>query len=583
MSVTPMRPRTLGAALVGTLALVACDDPVADTDLRPEGRPEVLAVLVFNDTTNGFVEEATYCRPDDEKRPGKVGIPILGISPIICPLDLTPVEPLKNAYPDAWYLRVVFDELLNPEVETLKPIFDAMGNMTDQFSGSLEITQPVTLRCEGVPPTSGGAPQMFDVPYDGYYSPAGNNVTWPLGPSLVIKPIDPTIVPVDSRCELTLKKDIVDKEGNELDGRDLMPFEFRIAPVSVISVSPAEGDTIDPSVGGVELTFNVEADSSASFCADPTMADCFSITPAASAEQPFVDNFGTGIFVGANIVGGQTYTFKAPANLKIKDKCGKETPIAGLPGTFEFETNRAQFVSFNPGGGNAVAPSKKILLTFNQVIDINTFKENEDWTLDPKPEGLMVVAQGGDTQVRFNGQYNVGTKYTLTIKPDAMVSDKYGKQLIMFNPMNTKTEFTTAASVQVTAQTPASGARIVKATTAAVPIRLTFNQDVNAASLEATEYTLTRQDGTGAIPQCGTPPTAPCTTVTASGAALTISASALPAGAYRFTLKAGATITDRITMPAANVFTQMGDRVINFTVVDAPPSNPTMFKCLGAP
>src|SRR5689334_10731229 len=187
MSVTPTRLQTLGAAMIGTLALGACDDPVADTDLRPEGPPDVLAVLVFNDTENNAVESATYCKPNDPKRPGKVGLPAYGLNPVICPLDGAPVDMLTDAWPESWYVRIVFDELLDPDVETLEPVLDAMGNETDMATGSLAATQPVILKCQDV----NGV--MIDVDYDGYYSPSGNTVTWPLGPSLVIKPLDPTI------------------------------------------------------------------------------------------------------------------------------------------------------------------------------------------------------------------------------------------------------------------------------------------------------------------------------------------------------------------------------------------------------
>lgn len=573
MSFDPTRLKTLGAATIGTLALAACADPVADTDLRPEGPPEVLAVLVFNDTENGAVEAATYCKPNDPKRPGLVGITAYGVNPIICPLDGSAVEPLTDAWPDAWYIRVIFDELLDPEVETLKPILDAMGNPTDNFSGSLERTQPVTLQCQGVDG------MMVDVPYDGYYSPAGNRVTWPLGPSLVIRPLDPTVVPVESTCQVTIKPMVKDKDGNSLAGRDAMPFEFKLAPISVIGVFPGAGGTINPLVGGVDLTFNVEVDPSAAFCTDAADAVCggdptriFSLTPEAMAENAFVDNYGGGLFVGADLLGGQTYTLTIPDGLKIEDKCGRESTVAAVPGALEFKTNPARFTGFNPGGGNAVAPAKKITLSFNQLIDTASFEEGTDFEMTPKPANFAISPPGGvaTSTIRILGDYDLGETYKLTIKSGASISDIFGKQSIDFEA-DQITEFTTAAAMAITAQSPANGARITKAPTAAALVSLTFNQEIKADSLEMSEFTLTRADGTAT----GVTPA-----ISAVGAALRVSFPALPAGSYRFTLNADATLTDQL----GNTYTQAADRVINFSVADAMPTTPAPpFKCLGQP
>ncbi|HSK02492.1 MAG TPA: hypothetical protein VK932_14665, partial [Kofleriaceae bacterium] len=63
------RPRlkTQGAVVstVAMLALGACTDPAARTDLRPEGPPDVLAVLVLNDALDGLVESAAFCKAGD--------------------------------------------------------------------------------------------------------------------------------------------------------------------------------------------------------------------------------------------------------------------------------------------------------------------------------------------------------------------------------------------------------------------------------------------------------------------------------------------------------------------------------------
>ena len=189
MFVHRSRLRTQGAVAltVGTLALGACDDPTALTDLRPEGPPDVLAVLVMNDQNGiGMIERATYCKVGDEKRPQLVGLP----SPYFTVVQMCPEElgmgatQITNAIPDDWHVRIMFDELLDPNIEELIPVIDPDTNQPDgTYIGTLANTQPVELSCDGVA-----------VAYDGSYSPSGNNVTWPLGPSLVIEPLDRTLV-----------------------------------------------------------------------------------------------------------------------------------------------------------------------------------------------------------------------------------------------------------------------------------------------------------------------------------------------------------------------------------------------------
>lgn len=576
MSFIPTRPKTLGAAILGALALSACDDPVAATDLRPEGDPEVLAVLVFNDTVNGAVESATFCKPNDAKRPGKVGIPAYGISPIICPVDISKSPPeLTDAWPDQWYVRLMFDELLDPDIETLEPILDAMGNSTDTYSGSLATTQPVTLQCEDV---SGN---LADVDYDGYYSPSGNAVTWPLGPSLVIKPLDPMIVPVRSECQVTIKETVKDKDGNSVPAAQRGPYKFKIAPVSVIAVAPSDGDTINPADGGVEIDFNVEIDSGTAFCTTPGDPACFSLTGKGGENPtgPYVDVIDsqgdgriTGLFVGADLLGAQTYTLTPPTDFMITDKCGRGGEVAGKPEPFDFDTAAMRLVSVSPGGGDAVAPSKKIVLAFNQLINLASFVDGTNFTLDPKPANFLIQSAGGGTQIRLAGDYNLDTTYTLTIKavPEATaIKDAYDLQSLVFSEDRVVT-FKTAKDIVITAQSPANGARIVKAPTSNARVSLTFNQEMNATSVDPAKVTLV--DGNGAA--------VAAPVITASGAILRFDYTALPKGTYKFTLQQGATINDKIA-PTPNTYTQAADRVITFTVADAPTTGPSTFKCLG--
>src|SRR3954451_4512455 len=106
------------ATTLSVLAMGACADPEQNTDLRPEGPPDVLAVLVMTDASSQLVEKATFCKPNDDKRPSQVGLPDFTIQQV-CPDALgDSAAEVDTAYPDGWYVRIMFDELLNPEIET---------------------------------------------------------------------------------------------------------------------------------------------------------------------------------------------------------------------------------------------------------------------------------------------------------------------------------------------------------------------------------------------------------------------------------------------------------------------------------
>src|SRR6188508_780097 len=137
------------ATTIGVLALAACDDNTARTDLRPEGPPDVLTVLVLNDSVGGLVEEATYCKIGDAKAPVLVGLPDFTTT-TLCPADGTAVPMATDASPDTFYVRIMFDELLDPSVEDLIPILDDLGLETGSYTGTIANTQPVTLKCTGL-------------------------------------------------------------------------------------------------------------------------------------------------------------------------------------------------------------------------------------------------------------------------------------------------------------------------------------------------------------------------------------------------------------------------------------------------
>lgn len=230
---------------LGAIAFAACvDRPELDTDLRPEGDPELLAVLVQTDVPyDGPLgpiagEVATWCKDNDLKVPSYIGLPNLSVAQI-CPdpednEDPFEVTTVTNADPMLWQVRFVFDELLDPDVETLADGVTG-GACTDASEfcvGHIDTTQPVNLQC-------GGA----DVPYDGYYAPNGNNVSWPPGPSLVVQPA--TFVATSSECTISLKDGAVtDKDGNPVPADGLIDVDFQIAPLALLGTDPEDGATV---------------------------------------------------------------------------------------------------------------------------------------------------------------------------------------------------------------------------------------------------------------------------------------------------------------------------------------------------
>jgi hypothetical protein len=211
------------------MALGACDDPEQNSDLRPAGPPEVLSVMVMNDPTE-YIETATFCKLNDDLRPTEIFLVIGGLTEV-CPLEKTEQVPMvDDALPTGWYVRIVFDELLDPSIEELIPNTDSTGEPTGTFSGSIAASHPVELNCGGM-----------DVPYDGYYSPGGNYQSWPVGPGLVIIPDDPTSVAGGTECTVTLNANIKDKDGEEVPTAQRGSggeYKFAIAPFSLIGTDP---------------------------------------------------------------------------------------------------------------------------------------------------------------------------------------------------------------------------------------------------------------------------------------------------------------------------------------------------------
>lgn len=245
------RSTIAAAAWVGAL-LVGCTAPDLPTDLRTSGPPNVTTVTVMSDLETEidpspvgigrYVEEATYCRLNDKKRPGKVGLSDIRTIQV-CPEDLTKPAPNAGeaeAVPPAWFVRVVFDELLDPTIEELGE--DPSGGPF----GTIENTHPVALQCNGT-----------DIPYGGYYVPNGNRQSWPLGPALYIQPNKPMSVPTGATCTVTLADKIHNKDGESVPA-DQRDYQFKIAPMALRFSDPDPGDVVDPGASVVAVDTPLE-------------------------------------------------------------------------------------------------------------------------------------------------------------------------------------------------------------------------------------------------------------------------------------------------------------------------------------
>jgi hypothetical protein len=437
------RYRSQGLIAVGLgLTAAACGDPDLNTELRSAGPPDVLAVLAQSPLDLG--EAAVKCRyvdgKRDEKAPGFVGDPITGGS-VVCPEDeaeFTAATVDARVIDDApWALRVMFDELLDGDkVETL--ICDEDSGTCE---GSLAETQPVTLRCGDTV-----------VPYSGYYVPNGNNVTFPLGPSIYIRP-DPAALtfPTGSMCTLTLDPDkITDKDGNSVTTED-QAFTFQIADLALIAVDPAEGDDAilspDPvTAGAVAFVFNASLDDAE---IDPA---AFQLTDESGADIPttiFVDAYNAAGLTDAVYVIPDTDTgIFLPGDYTATMKPTEITEVNGGKLTVT-EAEVTHFsVAFGKTGqstGTDFSPVGAIRISFNNTIDASTldttnggtdleFFQTNPPTTPPNAPVAATIAVGNTTAPALNNIANnaivitpamelpIGT-YVVRIKAGAEIKD----------------------------------------------------------------------------------------------------------------------------------------------------------------
>lgn len=294
---------TMAIAICGVL-LVGCDAPDQPTDLRPEGPPNVTAVTVMSDLTGSrLIETATFCRSGDDKRPALVGLPTFTTTQV-CPDDLNMVAGnpgTAEGAPPLWFVRLVFDELLDPTVEELVP-----GTLANTQIGTLRNTQPVTLRCENLAGT------LTDVPYDGYYAPNGNRVSWPLGPSLFVQAVAPTSVPTGADCEVAIKPMVHDKQGIEVPTEE-RTHRFKIGEHSFRFSDP------DPSIDAGADTGELELSP-----ASPVVY--FFTAPLVTPDKATVQ---VQIFEGPNVAGGPNEAVCADGGTAVPDAEIVVEPNAG--------------------------------------------------------------------------------------------------------------------------------------------------------------------------------------------------------------------------------------------------------------
>ncbi|HEX7843901.1 MAG TPA: hypothetical protein VF469_40780, partial [Kofleriaceae bacterium] len=234
------RSTVAAAGFMGAL-LVGCTDPDNPTDLRTDGPPNVTTVTVMSDLETSLdpspsgigriVETATFCAAKDDKRPGLVGLPDIRVIQV-CPDDLT--KPADNAgtaeaAPPTWFVRIVFDKLLDASIE------DLVTQSNGVTMGTLKNTQPVKLTCNGA-----------DVAYDGYYVPNGNRSSWPLGPALFIQPVSSTSVQTGASCTVSIQDKVHNKAGQSVptNQRD---YNFKLAAMAFRFTDPDASMLMDGS------------------------------------------------------------------------------------------------------------------------------------------------------------------------------------------------------------------------------------------------------------------------------------------------------------------------------------------------
>jgi len=225
----------LGSLLA--VAIAACGRPDFNTDLTPEGPPEVRTVAVSAEglrtlinfvDTNEFpiycasgVPEAKsfvhYCPEDgDDPGPGDIG-------------------PITDTMPIGFYVRVAFDELLDPSIETL--------NELDGVTYGSIVDGAVTVTCGGTAMAT-----------EGFYDPTGSHLTFPAGPAIFVAVTD--TVATGSDCQVTIGDVVKDKSGESVPAGQRGPYDFSIALLAAAGTTPEADSTEVPVDTAMIVQFN---------------------------------------------------------------------------------------------------------------------------------------------------------------------------------------------------------------------------------------------------------------------------------------------------------------------------------------
>jgi len=568
-------------AFASTLVISACGAGHQTSNLRPDGPPEVLTVdlpgpdpriALGEEAPGSIIEVSTFCKTQgpndgamgagDPQRPSVVAPNDLNILQV-CPNDDTkPVAELDTADPTTWYVRVQFDELLDTSIEDLVPVTDMDGNPTGQSMGTLKNTQPVTLQCQ----SAMGNGAMVNIPYDGYYDPSGNSESYPVGPSLVIQPSDPTLVATGSKCQITLSDKIKDKDGNSVPTDQRGPYTWGIGAITVSSIAPADMSMVDPAAAGVDVKFNAIIDA-----ASVVMNSTLSPTVPNLGTNPLSGGGANEVFIGGDFpAGAGPYTYKITS---VTDQCGKTTSL----GTPSVDNNTQTSFSTNPiminGITGADDPGAKVAISFNQFMDPSTLTQ---FTISPPlataatatpslsdPSTLLIDGTSTNAMGQITAaSYKLGTTYTFTLTANAQIKDCPGAEEFSMAGTCTSTTtfdsgaaqtvmFTTASAISLNNVAPADGATIRPTDT----VDLTFNQTITDGSVAAdiTAGTITVSPNVALAEQSDG----------AEDVNIGPASGTWAPGDYTFTIKANASFNDGLGDAS---FTPGMDQVIHFTV-----------------
>lgn len=234
------------------IVTLGCDGGAGSAELRPEGPPDVLAILAEPHPAPEIPTMVPlHCRYVsgilDYLAPREVD----GVQ--VCPPTEAELSPDLGAEPLGFAIRIVFDELLAGDaVETLDCDLDDDGVDDEPLVCTGALDTALSITCVG---ERGG---VVDLAYSGYYVPNGNRVTFPVGPSIYALPESPSTLPTGSECTLQLNDVIVDESGEPIPG-DQTNYTFKIAELAIVETVPSDGARLE-ATDAAAFVFNANLD-----------------------------------------------------------------------------------------------------------------------------------------------------------------------------------------------------------------------------------------------------------------------------------------------------------------------------------